>query len=291
MNLALLGLTLALSVEPQPAEAKPDVVGVVMEHITNSHSLEFQVPLVDKKIEIALPQWKIQLGSYVLDLSITKHVFWLWVISGLMAVVFVSAGRRKSKDEIPTGFAGVVEALVQFVRQTAVDCIGKHDADRYVPYLATVFCFVLVSGLVGMIPYTSTPTSNINVTAGLALCTFVLTQVAGMRAQGAVGYWTHLVPPGVPWVLYPIMFVVELLGIFTKPFALTVRLFANMNAGHIVILALLGLIFILGSPGVSVVSVPFAVAVNVLELLVVAIQAYIFMLLSATFIGLVMHGH
>ncbi len=288
MNVALLSLALALTAEAEP---KPDVVGVVMEHVTDSRTLEFQVPLMDKKLEFTPPEWKVDLGGHTLDLSISKHVFWMLFVSGLMALLFTAAARRKQADEIPRGFAGAVEAIVGFVRQTAVEAIGEHEADRYVPYLSTVFFFVLCSGLLGMIPYTATPTSNIAVTLALALCTFALTQVAGMRAQGVIGYWTHLVPPGVPWLLYPIMLVVEILGLFTKPFALTVRLFANMNAGHIVILVLLGLVYILANPVLGVVTVPAAVAVNGLELLVIGIQAYIFMLLSATFIGLVMHGH
>jgi F-type H+-transporting ATPase subunit a len=289
----MLALVAVLGSEPaEPAEGKHDVVSVVMEHITDSRTIDLQLPWpLSRKLEFTPPEWKVQLGSLTLDLSITKHVFWMWVAAALMALLFIGAGRRKREDEVPTGFAGAMEALVKFVRDTAIESIGEHDADRYVPYLCSVFFFVLVCGLVGVFPFTSTATSNIAVTASLAICTFVLTQIAGMRAQGVVGYWTHLVPAGVPWPLYPIMIVVEVLGLFTKPFALTVRLFANMNAGHIVILVLLGLIFMMNSQAVALVSVPFALGVYGLELLIIGIQAYIFMLLSATFIGLVVHGH
>jgi F-type H+-transporting ATPase subunit a len=187
--------------------------------------------------------------------------------------------------------AGAVEEVVLFVRGIAVRGIGEHDADRYTPYLCTIFFFVLFCGLIGVLPFTATATGNIAVTASLAMCTFVLTQIAGMRSQGVIGYWTHLVPKGVPLWLYPLMIPVELLSLFTKPFALTVRLFANMIAGHLMILILLGLVFLLGSVFVAPISIALALGVYVLELLVIGVQALIFTLLSASFIGMASHSH
>jgi F-type H+-transporting ATPase subunit a len=139
-------------------------------------------------------------------------------------------------------------------------------------------------------PGISTATGNLGVTAALAMFTFVLTQIAGMRAQGVVGYWMHLVPAGIPKWLFPIMIPVEILGLFTKPFALTVRLFANMVAGHIVIFFLIALTVLI-SPWVAPVSVAFALGIFLLELFVALVQAYIFTILSALFIGLTQHAH
>jgi F-type H+-transporting ATPase subunit a len=140
------------------------------------------------------------------------------------------------------------------------------------------------------IPGISTATGNVYTTVVLALFTFAVTQIAGMRAQGVVGYWAHMVPAGVPKWLYPIMLPVEILGLFTKPFALTVRLFANMVAGHIVIYFLLALTLLL-SVYVAPVSVAFALGIYLLELFVALVQAYVFTMLSALFIGMTQHAH
>jgi F-type H+-transporting ATPase subunit a len=139
-------------------------------------------------------------------------------------------------------------------------------------------------------PGISTATGNVSVTVVLALFTFVITQIAGMRAQGAVAYWTHLVPGGVPKPLWPLMFVIEFFGLFTKPFALTVRLFANMVAGHIVIFFLIALTVLI-SPLIAPVSVAFALGIYLLELFVALVQAYVFTMLSAVFIGMTQHAH
>jgi len=185
--------------------------------------------------------------------------------------------------------------LVQFVRnEIAVKNIGEADADRFTPYLLTAFFFILFVNLFGLIPYAGTATANVNVTVMLALFTFAITQYAAIRAMGLGGFLAHLTG-GVPKSLAPlwiIMIPVEFLGLFTKPFALTVRLFANMVAGHFVILALLGLIFAI-SVWVAPVSIGLALGIFLLELFVAFVQAYIFTMLSALFIGagLVHHGH
>ena len=188
--------------------------------------------------------------------------------------------------------ANLLEMIVLFVRdEIAIKNIGKEEGPRYTPYLLTAFFFVLFMNLIGLFPELATPTSNLAITAGLALCTFLLTQVAGIRAAGVGGYFKHLTGGVAPW-LWPIMIPVEVLGLFTKPFALTLRLFANMLAGHIVLFSLLGLIFIIGSAAVAVVAVPFAVFIYFLELFVCFLQAYIFAMLSSLFIGMgVAMGH
>ena len=166
--------------------------------------------------------------------------------------------------------------------------IGK-GYEKFLPYLLTVFFFILTCNFLGLIPGSATATSNISVTVTLAVISFIVIQVGGMMKNGAWGYFKGLIPHGIPSWLLIIMVPVELLGLFTKPFALAIRLFANMTAGHIVIGALLGLIFILKTYFVIPVSISFALFIYLLEILVALIQAYIFTMLSSLFIGMAVH--
>jgi F-type H+-transporting ATPase subunit a len=228
-----------------------------------------------------------------LDMTPTKHVVMMWIASALVLLVVLLGVRKKAL--VPRGLYNFVEVLVAFVRNDiAVKNIGEKDADRFVPYLVTAFFFILFMNLFGLVPWSATATANLSVTVAMALFTFVVTQYAAIRSMGLGGFLAHLtggVPKSLFW-LWPIMIPVEILGLFTKPFALTVRLFANMVAGHFVILALLGLIFALGSPLVAIGSVPMALAIFMLEIFVAFVQAYIFTMLSSLFIGagLVHHG-
>jgi F-type H+-transporting ATPase subunit a len=165
--------------------------------------------------------------------------------------------------------------------------MGK-AGERYLPFFFTLFFFILTCNLLGLIPFMQTPTGSINITAGLAIITFAMTQFLGMKNNGLLGYWKGLLPPGVPLFVLPIMIVVEFLGLLTKPFALCIRLFANMTAGHVVVLALIGLIFTLGY-GATPVSIIFALFIDLLEILIALLQAYIFTILSALFIGMAVH--
>ena len=235
-------------------------------------------------------------GNRYIRLDITKHVINMWIAAGILLIV-VGLGARK-RALIPKGGYNLLETFVMFVRdEISVKNIGHH-AELYTPYLCSAFFFILFMNLSGLLPIPayggfpgiSTATGNISVTMVLALFTFVLTQIAGMRAQGVAGYWMHLVPSGVPVWLYPIMIPVEILGLFTKPFALTVRLFANMVAGHIVIFFLIALTVLI-SVYVAPVSVAFALGIFMLELFVALVQAYIFTILSALFIGMTQHAH
>jgi len=222
-------------------------------------------------------------GGHV-DMTPSKHVVMMLLAAGLLVLVMLLATRKRSM--VPRGFYNFIEVLVAFVRDIAVSNIGKRDADRFLPYLAAAFFFILFMNLLGLVPWMATATANISVTVGLALFTFFVTQFAAIKAQGVGGYLAHLtggVPRSLAW-LWPIMIPVEILGLFTKPFALTVRLFANMVAGHFVILALLGLIFAI-SVFVFPVSMALALAIYLLELFVAFVQAYIFTMLSALFIG------
>src|SRR4029079_17558274 len=211
-------------------------------------------------------------------LDITKHVINMWIAAGILLIVVGLAARKRAV--IPKGGYNMLETFVMFIRdEISVKNIGHH-ADQYTSYLCSAFFFILFMNLCGLLPVPaihgkfpgiSTATGNVSVTVVLALFTFVLTQIAGMRAQGAVGYWTHLVPGGVPGALWPLMFVIEFFGLFTKPFALTVRLFANMVAGHIVIFFLIALTLFI-SVYVAPVSVAFALGIFMLELFVALVQ-------------------
>ena len=167
--------------------------------------------------------------------------------------------------------------------------IGPHG-DRYVPYLLSTFTFILFCNMLGLVPYGATATSNISVTAGLAGLAFLMIQFGGIREHGLVGHFKNLLPHGMPFWLLPIMIPVEIVGMFTKPFALCIRLFANMTAGHIAVLSFFSLVFILKSVWVGVVlSLPLALFISGIEILVVFLQAYIFTMLTSLFIGMSVH--
>ena len=242
-------------------------------------------------IKIALPApFPSTWMGMPLNLNIGKHTVSMWIASALLLLT-LAVGMRK-KALVPKGLYSALESFVVFIRDDiAVQNIG-HGGEKYTPFLCTAFFFILALNLFGLIPIhgIGTATGNLSVTVVLALFTFAMTQIAGMRAQGAVGYWLHLVPAGVPKWLYPIMIPVEILGLFTKPFALTVRLFANMLAGHIVIYFLIALTVLL-SVYVWPVSVGFSLGIYMLELFVALVQAYVFTMLSAVFIGLASHSH
>jgi F-type H+-transporting ATPase subunit a len=233
----------------------------------------------------------VEIGGSKIDMTPTKHLVMMWAASLLLVVLLALSVRRRGV--VPRGLYNFFEMLVQFVRnEIAMKNIGERDGDRFVPYLVTAFFFILFVNLFGLIPYAATATGNLAVTLAMALFTFVITQYAAIRAMG-LGAWLKHLTGGVAVWLWPIMVPVEILGLFTKPFALTVRLFANMLAGHIVILSLLGLIYALNSQWVAFGSVPMALGIFLLELFVAFVQAYIFTMLSSLFIGqgLAHHGH
>ena len=250
----------------------------IFHHILDSQTLE--VPWG----EIHLPT--LHIGSYALP--ITKQVVMMWVAAILILGIAWLATRRRSLA--PRGWQNLVESMVVFVRdELARKNIGAHG-DRYTSYLLSTFIFILLCNLLGLMPYGSTATGNIAVTAALAGMAFLMIQWAGIREFGVVGHFKNLIPPGLPTWLLPIMIPVEILGMFTKPFALCVRLFANMTAGHVVILSLFSLVFIMKSVVVgAVLSVPFALFINGIELLVGFLQAYIFTMLTSLFIGMSAH--
>lgn len=264
----------------------------LLHHIYDSRYLElpFYHNPDPSKHGVELPQMEL----FGIDLSLTKHVVFLWLAAAILVITLSVVARKNLKNKVPRGFGNLVEVFVLFVRdEIVVPNMGKGGI-KYLPYLLTNFFFILVMNLLGLIPYGASATGNVSVTAGLAIIAFIMIQVSAIRAQGFGHYLAHLTG-GVHWALWPIMIPIEVLGLFTKPFALCIRLFANMTGGHIVILALIGLIFVFKSLAVAPVSVAFALGIYMLELFVAFLQAYIFTMLTSLFMGLGMqtesHGH
>ena len=271
----------------------PDIGGMIFRHTADSHFLE--IPFYG---ELPLPTgWRL----FGMDVSPTKHVFFLFFAALLVWLTVTAAGRsvlqRQRLGKAPRGFGAAVEAVALFVRDdVAIANIG-HNGKKFAPYILTLFFFVLYCNLLGLIPFGSTPTGNIVVTGTLAILTFLITEIAGFFTLGPKGYLKTIVfvPPGMTglgaFFMALLMTPIELISKLVKPFALCLRLFANMTAGHFVILALLGLIFVFGSWAVAAGSVVFVLFMMCLELLVAFLQAYIFALLTSVFIGMLQHEH
>lgn len=225
-----------------------------------------------------------------LDFSITKNVASMMLSAIILLLIFIPMARKYKKNGIsaPQGIQGFLEPLVLFIKDDiAIPNIGEKKYNKFLPYLITVFFFIWINNLLGLFPASANLTGNIAVTLTLAAITMLITNVSGNKT-----YWRHVFnTPGVPWWLKPIMIPVEIIGIISKPFALMIRLFANITAGHIIVLSLVSLIFIFKSIYISPVSVAFVLFMDVLELLVAVLQAYIFTLLSALFIGLAVQEH
>lgn len=228
-------------------------------------------------------------GNRVFDLSITKNVAMILITAVIMIIVFVSVARgyKKNKGKAPKGIQSFFEPIIIFVRDEIVKPNLGPKYEKYLPYLLTLFFFVLIGNLMGLVPGSGNMTGNIGVTVVLAVFTFILTNVSGNKA-----YWGHIFwTPGVPMVLRPIIMLVEVIGIFTKPFSLTIRLFVAITAGHIVLLSLICLAFIFHSVYVGIASSLMVLFINLIELLVAAIQAYVFTLFTSLYIGMATAEH
>jgi len=264
-----------------------------------------------------------------IDFSVTKHVFMLWVISAFVFVVVTFTVRRYLRQDrrLPSGLMNALEAVVEFLRDSIVQPnVGKKWVNTWAPLILTFFVFILCANAIGLIPVFevfglldhwvlhtaedsflkqllhggTTATANFNVTAGLATVTFGAIILAGAKAHGFVQHWKNLVPHGLAWPIYILLIPIEIMGMFVRPFALTMRLAANMTGGHIAILAILSFVFIFAElfktalAGIAVgilVSIPLAVGISALEIIVVLVQAYVFTLLTAVFIGMAIHAH
>jgi F-type H+-transporting ATPase subunit a len=287
---------------------------VIIEHVSNTS--------VDDPL-IHLPR------IFGIDMSVTKHVLMLWIVAAILFFGITLLVRRYLKQErlIPGRAASLLEITLEFVRDSiAAPNLGEKWVLAWTPMLLTLFLFIFTANLMGVIPVFDvlellnstvihagpeswftrvlhggvTATGNYNVTAALATITFFAIIVAGARAHGFVQHWKNMVPKGLPWPIYFLLIPIEILGMFVRPFALTMRLAANMAGGHIAILALLSLIFVFTSlfggaiAGIGVgmvLSLPIGVGLTALELIVILVQAYVFTLLTAVFIGMAIHAH
>src|SRR6266513_787151 len=269
-------------------------------HITDSHTLD--LPCFHKGFvcEYELPRWKpIHIGNFALDISPTRHVVMLWVAAVLCLLVTLLAlrahNRRTREGKAPSGFGNGFEAIVLYLRNEVVlPNVGAHG-NAYVPYLLTVFFFILFANLLGLVPYGATATGNISVTATLAIVTFFVIEFAGMKALGwgyinTIVFWPHDMSLGLKLPITFVLTPIEIIGKFTKPFALAIRLFANMVSGHVVLLALISLIFTFATWILVPVPVAMGLGISLLELFVAFLQAFIFTLLSSVFIGLIREG-
>ncbi len=230
----------------------------------------------------------IPLHVFGFDVSITKHVIMMWIAAALL-LIFLPIIVRSRTGGGKNRAVNFVEAIIVFIREDILKNYLGHEGKRFEPYLLTAFFFILLCNLLGAVPGGSSATGNIAVTGAMALLTFFVVQISGIRHHGLIGYFKGLVPGGLPILLWPLMFVVEIMGLVTKHFSLAIRLFANMTAGHVVIFALLGLIFMFKNIFIAPLPLIGAVAISLLEVLVAFLQAYIFTLLSAVFIGAAVH--
>ncbi len=277
-----------------------DKVDYITPHITDAHAIDYPCFKTGFVCELELPRWQpIHIGSLAIDLSPTKHVVMLFIASIVCLTVFLLAARshrrEASQGKAPKGLANGLEAAVLYFRQEVIlPNVGAHG-ERYVPFILSIFFFILFANLLGLVPYGSTATGNISVTATLAILSFIMIEIAGIRSLGknyykTIVYWPHDQPIYMKAPLTLILTPIELAGKFTKPIALAIRLFANMTAGHIVVLALLGLIFTFGSYVIAPAPFVAALGIMLLEVFIAFLQAFVFALLTAVFIGLIREG-
>lgn len=276
-------------------------VDFITPHITDSRHLE--IPALNSHLaaEIELPTFApIHIGSVTVDLSPTKHVVFMLLAAVIVSLVLITAGNASRKQHAAIGrsrgFAGAIEAMALYLRNEVVLPNVGHHGEGFVPFALTLFFFILVCNLLGMLPWGATATGNISVTAMLAIITAIVVETAGIRANGlgylnTIFYWNKDLPIVMRVVMFFVMTPVEIVGKISKPFALTIRLFANMTAGHIVLLALIGLIFAFKNWAITPVPVLMATAINMLELFVAFLQAFIFTLLASVFIGQIREAH
>ena len=272
----------------------------ILPHITDSHHVEYPCLDTGWVCSYELPHWDpIRIGSFALDISPTKHVVMLWIAAllciGTMLLALRGHRKRVEEGRPPKGLANGLEALVLAIRNEVILPNVGHHGNGYVPFLLTLFFFILYANVLGLIPYGSTATGNIAVTGTLAILAFITIEIAGMKALGrkyinTIVFWPHDMSLAMKLPVSLILTPIELAGKFTKPIALAIRLFANMIAGHIVVLALISLIFTFGSWFLAPAPVAMALAIMILELFVAFLQAFVFTLLTSVFIGLIREG-
>lgn len=285
------------------SEGQVDIGAMLMHHTADAYALDFS-PLFKWEYGKVLPD--IHVGAVTLNLTPTKHVFFMLLAALLVFLTMWLTGRglarQRAHERAPHGLASAMEALVLFVRDDiAIANIG-HRGAAFAPYIMTLFFFILYGNLLGLLPWGASATGNLAVTAGLAVMALVVIEVSGMVALGFNGYMRTIFPP-IPGMKGPAavglsiaMSPIELLGKLVKPFALCVRLFGNMTAGHFVILSLFGLIFLFGHVAVwrwaiGAGSATLVLGIMLLEIIVAFVQAYVFALITSVLIGVNQHAH
>ena len=256
---------------------------VILHHVTNAWGKPF-----------------LELSLFGIDISITKHVIMLWIAATITVSLAIYGTRRyrKNNNAQPKGISHLYEILVNFIRNDIIiPNIGKSHCQFWAPLITTYFIFILTCNFLGLIPLfdlvpggSSTVTGNFNATAGLATITFFAIIVAGTMQHGFLGYWKSMIPGSVPGPVLLILIPIEILGMFVRPFALTMRLGANMTAGHIGMLAIFSLPIILAAAPVGIASILLNTGIYFLEMIVSFVQAYVFTLLSSVFIGMAIHA-
>jgi F-type H+-transporting ATPase subunit a len=304
-----------------PAGEKPSVSKVIIEHVLDNHVWHFfdghygtlYLPVIVYTSERGLDVFsshhfydehhnRVEFNGYrldhnsiylgetkALDFSITKNVMMLFINATILLVMLISVSRayRTNAGKAPKGLQSFIEPIILFVKDEIVKPNIGPKYDKYLPYLLTLFFFILFGNLLGLLPGSGNLTGNIAVTMTLAVFTFLITNISGNG-----NYWKHILwTPGVPLPLRVIILPVEIIGIFTKPFSLMIRLFAAITAGHIVLLSLLSLTFIFESWVVGIGSSIFVLFISLIELLVAGIQAYVFTLFTSLYIGLAVEEH
>ena len=287
----------------QDIQHEVDIGEILMHHTADAYGLDFS-PLFHFEWGKFLPD--IHLGGLTLNLTPTKHVVYMAFAALLLFVIMRMAGRalerQRAEQSAPKGPANAIEAMVLWARNDiAIANIGENGA-KFAPYIVSLFFFILICNLLGLLPWGATPTGNIAVTGGLALLSLLIIEVSGMAALGFKGYMRTIFPavPGMSGAgaatISIAMAPIEILGKLVKPFALCVRLFGNMTAGHFVILALFGLIFLFGhiqlwNWAIGIGSAIMVLGIMLLEIIVAFVQAYVFALITAVLIGVNQHAH
>jgi len=248
----------------------------ILHHLQDSNVFEFFTK------EIHLPHFEL----FGIDFSITKHVVMLWLAALIITVVFLIAG--KGVRLIPKGFINLIELIVVFVRDSIVYVNFGKKGKPLVPFFLTMFVYIFVVNLLGIFPLCSTATGNITITGALALISFVVIQGAGIKQNGLLHYFKNIVPPGLPWYILPFMIPVEIIGMLAKPFALAVRLYANMTGGHTVLYVLIGMIITFKTWLIVPPPILMAVVIDIFEIFIAALQSYIFCFLTSLFVSLTM---
>jgi len=247
-------------------------VQAYVEHHTMANPHEWHLPLLPT---IYLPSW------------LSLHAVMLILCAVFLIAIFGIFYRKR--DDVPRGLTNFLESFILFVRdQVAIPNMGDDEGRRFTPLLCSLFFFILGLNVMGLIPIFSTATANISVTAGLAIVTLTFMIGGGIARNGVLGFIKTFMPSGIPWPILIMLFPIEVVGMFIKPFALTIRLFANMLAGHVVLFSLIGLAVMFGIKG-AVPGIAMATAIYLLEIFIALLQAYIFTILSAMFIGSFLH--